>query len=271
MSSHNSKYYAKSLKTNPVKSKNIKTLFCQQSTKESTETSSSTSIDLNSEKIAEGAIQHISISVSVQQTSTSISTQLIPTLLYVPPTSSFPIQTTSTSAVAIIPSSVSPSPIEKPLKRTTKPKDFRLTSTEKYEILFHDFYYSTSKNGWIQKICSSFTTEKGDQTFMKRLGNIGDNPTERFTNHLKIKRHKKATKNKMTYLEMCNRGTNVWKLARDASLALNTTKIARNRFVIKSFFRIIHSMIIKVGHIPIIFVMLLISLFIVVVKIYPLT
>ena len=51
MSSH------KSLKTNPVKSKNIKNLFCQQSTKESTETSSSTSIDLNSEKIAEGAVQ----------------------------------------------------------------------------------------------------------------------------------------------------------------------------------------------------------------------
>ena len=271
MSSHNSKYYAKSLKTNPVKSKNIKTLFCQQSTKESTETSSSTSVDPNSEKIAEGAIQHISTSVSVQQTSTLISTQLIPTLLYVPPTSSFPIQTTSTSSVATIPSSVSPSSIEKPLKRTTRPKDFRLTPTEKYEILFHDFYYSTSKNGWIQKICSSFTTEKGDQTFMKRLGKIGDNPTERFTNHLKIKRHKEATKNKMIYLEMCNRGTNVWKLVRDVRLASNTTKIARNRFVIKSFFRIIHSMIIKVGHIPIIFVMLLISLFIVVVKIYSLT
>ena len=86
MSSHKSKYYAKSLKTNPVKSKNIKNLFCQQSTKESTEASSSTLIDLNSEKIAEGAAQLTSTSVFVKQTSTSISTQMIPSLLYVPPT-----------------------------------------------------------------------------------------------------------------------------------------------------------------------------------------
>ena len=65
MSSHNSKYYAKSLKTNPVKSKNIKTLFRQQSTQESTEPSSITSIDVNSEKIAEGAVQLTSTLVSV--------------------------------------------------------------------------------------------------------------------------------------------------------------------------------------------------------------
>ena len=75
-----------SLKSNPVKLKNIKNLFCQQSTKESTETSSSTSIDLNSEKIAESAVQLTSTSVFVQQTSTSVSTQMIPTLFYVPPT-----------------------------------------------------------------------------------------------------------------------------------------------------------------------------------------
>ena len=44
---------------------------------------------------------------------------------------------------------------------------------------------------------------------------------------------------------MCNRGTDVWKLARKASLASTATKIDRNRFVVKSFFRIVHSMIIK--------------------------
>ena len=115
---------------------------------------------------------------------------------------SFAIQTTSTSAVAIIPSSFPPSLIEKPTKRETKPKNFRIKSTEKYEILFPDFYYSTLKNGWICKICSSFATEKGDQAFVKRPGNIDDKPTERFTNHPKTKRRKEATKNKMTYLEM---------------------------------------------------------------------
>ena len=136
MPSHNSKCYAKSLKMNPVKSKNVKTLFCQQSVKESSEISSSTSIDLNFEKIAECALQLTLTSVSVQQTSTSISTQLIPTMLYVPPTSSFPIQITSTYGVVIIPSSVSPSPIEKRPKRTTKLKDFRLKSTENKKFSF---------------------------------------------------------------------------------------------------------------------------------------
>ena len=49
----------------------------------------------------------------------------------------------------------------------------------------------------------------------------------------------------MAYLEMCNRGRDVWKLAREASLASTATKNDHNRFVIKSFFRIVHSMIIK--------------------------
>ena len=44
---------------------------------------------------------------------------------------------------------------------------------------------------------------------------------------------------------MCNRGTDVWKLAREASLASTATKIDCNRFAIKPFFRIVHSMIIK--------------------------
>ena len=49
----------------------------------------------------------------------------------------------------------------------------------------------------------------------------------------------------MAYLEMCNCDTDVWKLAQEASLASSATKIDRNRFVIKSFFRVVHSMILK--------------------------
>ena len=118
-----------------------------------------------------------------------ISTQLTLTLIYFPPTLSFPIQPTSTSAVAIILPSASPSPIEKPPKKITKPRDVRLKSTEKYEILFPDFYYSASKNWWICKICSSFATRKGDLTFLERPVNMGDHPTEHFTDHLKTKGH----------------------------------------------------------------------------------
>ena len=52
----------------------------------------------------------------------------------------------------------------------------------------------------------------------------------------------------MTYLEMCIHGTYIWKLAQEASITLNTTKIDCNIFVIKSFFRIIRSMITKNFH-----------------------
>ena len=106
-SSQNSQYYAKSLKKNSVKSKNIKILFrkCQQSIKESSETSSSTSTDLSSETAAEDAVQLPSTYKSVQPILTSISTQLTLTSIYVPLTLTLPIQPTSTSAVAIIQSS----------------------------------------------------------------------------------------------------------------------------------------------------------------------
>ena len=77
----------------------------------------------------------------------------------------------------------------------------------------------------------SIATEKDDQAFVKRPGNLGDQPAERFTDYLKTKRHKEATKNNMTYLEMCIHGANVWKLAQEASIMLNTTKIDCNRFV----------------------------------------
>ena len=80
-----------------------------------------------------------------------------------------------------------------------------MKSTEKHEILFPNFYYAASKNGWIYKVCSSFATGKGDRAFVDRPGNIGDHRTERFTNHLNTKRHQEVTKNKKTYLEMCSR------------------------------------------------------------------
>ena len=120
-----------------------------------------------------------------------------------------------------------------------------MKSTEKYGTLFLDFYFSASQNGWMCKICTSFATGQGDHAFIERPGNISDHPTERFTDHLKTKQHKDALSNRRAYLEICDRGTDIWKLAQEASLALTATKIDRNRFVIKSFFRIVHSMIIK--------------------------
>ena len=220
--SHNSKYYAKSLKKNPVKSRNIKSLFQnlqQPTTDENTETLPSTSS--KPEATTEDSLDpEVSIDLSKEYKSTQLADS----------------------------TSVTPSPtalsIDLPSKKIIKTKD-RLKSTEKYETLFPDFYFSACQNGWMCKICTSFNTGQGDHAFIERPGNIGDHATERFTDHLKTKRHKDALSNRTAYLEMCNRGTDVWKLAREASLASTATKIDRNRFVIKSFFRIVHSMIMK--------------------------
>ena len=73
----------------------------------------------------------------------------------------------------IIPSS-SVSPLLIITQNDNKAK--RHKSTEKYKILFPDFYNPTSKNGCICKICSSLATEKGDWWFVKRPGSIGDHP-----------------------------------------------------------------------------------------------
>ena len=214
--SHNSKYYAKSLKTNPVKSRNIKSLFQnlqQPTTDENTETLPSTSSKL--EATTEDSLDlEVSIDLSKEYESTQLADS----------------------------TSVTPSPtalsIDLPSKKITKTKDIRLKSTEKYETLFPDFYFSASQNGWMCKICTSFATGQGDRAFIERPGNVGDHLTERFTDHLKTKRHKDALSNRTAYLEMCNRGTDVWKPAREASLASTATKIDRNRFVIKSFFEL---------------------------------
>ena len=189
--SHKSKYYAKSLKANPVKSRNIKSLFQnlqQQTTDENTKTLPSTSTKV--EATTEDSLDlKVSIDLSIEYESTQLADS----------------------------TSVTPSPtalsIDLPSKKITKTKDIGLKSTEKNETLFPDFYFSASHNGWMCKICTSFATGQDDRAFIERPGNIGDHPTERFTDHLKTKRHKDVLSNRTAYLEMCNRGTDVWKLA----------------------------------------------------------
>ena len=123
--SHNSKYYAKSLKTNPVQSRNIKSLFQnlqQPATDENTETLPSTSSKL--EATTEDSLD---LKVSIDLSKEYESTQLVDS------------------------TSVTPSPtalsIDLPSKKITRTKDIRLKSTEKYETLFPDFYFSASQNG----------------------------------------------------------------------------------------------------------------------------
>ena len=185
--SHNSKYYAKSLKTNPVKSRNIKSLFQnlqQPTTDENTKTLPSTLSKLQA-TTEDSLYLKVSINLSKEYDSTQLA---------------------DSTSITPLPTALS---INLPSKKNKKTKDIRLKSTEKYETLFPDFYFSASQNGWICKICISFATGQGDRAFIERPGNIDDHPTERFIDHLKTKQHKDALSNRTAYLEMCNRGTDV--------------------------------------------------------------
>ena len=110
-----------------------------------------------------------------------------------------------------------------------KGKDIRIKSTSRYETLFPDFYFSSAENGWLCKTCNSFAHgPAGNRAFIDKPGNVGDHPTERFTDHLKSKRHLISVKNKQGYIEMSKRNTNVWQLATDAVLSNASSLRSKN-------------------------------------------
>ena len=123
--------------------------------------------------------------------------------------------------------------------------DLQKTSTESYERIFPDFFYSASQQGWLCKTCTSFAAGTGSQAFVEKPGSLGEHPTARFTEHCQSTRHETAMKNKSAYSEMAKHDTNVWHLMCDHYLSSVSQKCSKNRFVLKSFFRILHVMIKK--------------------------
>ena len=54
-----------------------------------------------------------------------------------------------------------------------------------YEINFSDFYFSSVKNGWLCKICCSFSNgNAGNTAFVDKPGKLGEHPSARFSDYL---------------------------------------------------------------------------------------
>ena len=124
-----------------------------------------------------------------------------------------------------------------------KSKESKLVS---YEIRFPDFYFSSVENGWLCKICCSFSHgNAGNRAFVEKPKKLGEHPSARFSDHLNSNRHKLSVKNKQCFKEMSNRNANVWQLAFNASLQSGETKRQNNRFILKCFFKITFLMIRK--------------------------
>ena len=117
-------------------------------------------------------------------------------------------------------------------------RNLRLKSFKKYKKYFPDFYYLYADQGWFCKVCASFASGSGKRLFIEI-------PTERANDHLSTQRHKTAVQNKQAFKELSKRDSNVWKLMRDASLANDTLKLSNARFVIKSFFNITHTLVMR--------------------------
>ena len=124
-----------------------------------------------------------------------------------------------------------------------KSKESKLVS---YEIAFPDFYFSSVENGWLCKICCSFSYgNAGNRAFVDKPGKLEKHPSARFSDHLNSNRHKLSVKNKHCFKEMSNRNANVWQMAFNASLQSGETKRQNNRFILKCFFKITFLMIRK--------------------------
>ena len=133
-----------------------------------------------------------------------------------------------------------------PSERKVKKDDLRRKSTQKCELQFPDFYYTSSMDGWFCKTCSSFAPKSGkEKAFIDIPRGFGDHSSDRAALHQNSKHHKLSVLNKQAFDELRKNYTDVYKMLVDTSLSNAVAKTTQNRFVIKSFFRIIHFMVIK--------------------------
>ena len=137
--------------------------------------------------------------------------------------------------------------LSKPHSSTTPDgKESKESKLVSYEICFPDFYFSSVENGWLCKICCSFSHgNAGNRAFVDKPGKLGEHPLAKFSDQLNSNRHKLSVKNKQCFKEMSIRNTNVWQLAFNASLQSGETKRQNNRFILKCFFKITFLMIRK--------------------------
>ena len=137
--------------------------------------------------------------------------------------------------------------LSKPQSSTTPDvKKSKESKPVSYEIHFPDFFSSSVENGWLCKICCSFSHgNAGNRAFVDKPGKLGEHPLAKFSDQLNSNRHKLSVKNKQCFKEMSNRNANVWQLAFNASLQSGETKRQNNRFILKCFFKITFLMIRK--------------------------
>ena len=116
-------------------------------------------------------------------------------------------------------------PLSKPQSSATpNVKKSNKSKLVSHDICFSDFYFSSVKNGWLCKICVSFSHgNASNRAFVDKPGKLGQHPSTRFSDHLNSDRHKLSMQKKQCFKEMSNRNANVWQMTFDASLQSGET------------------------------------------------
>ena len=215
MPSHNSKYYAQSLKTKPINSQKNTTLFKRKS--ESDDKAGPSSRKSKSDDVPScSADCGTSQPVTLHDNSTSRVTEIVTESVTVSEENSINIVDESNLASS-----------EKTVAAKDKINDLQtaINSLEYYQKRFPDFYYCIVSKGWYCKTCSNFTQNKvGITPFVNTVGTFGDHPTRRANKQLDSERHSQSLKNKL--IHKCERCTNIWKLLQEASLSQEVQKWA---------------------------------------------
>ena len=90
-----------------------------------------------------------------------------------------------------------------PSERKVEKDDLHRKSTQKYELQFPDFYYTSSMDGWFCKTCSSFVAKSGKELLLTYPEGLEiDYPSDRAALHLNSKRHKLSVLNKQAFDEL---------------------------------------------------------------------
>ena len=230
MSSHNSKYYCKSVKTNKVDSKKITSMFKRK-------------IDDVPDNDHFQNAQAKTPCIEHEQEAQATSHEPVQGNNMIMENDEFE----DNDIVSDKETSVSTPAVDVSCKDTNATSDYvdlRVTSLERYQNKFPDFYYCIVRKGWYCKTCISFSGITGGKVpFITAPATFGEHPTRRVKKHLTSERHVNSAKNKAAYDALSRKRTNVWKMLIDAKLATEIQQSNADRFIIKCFFRITHLLI----------------------------
>ena len=203
--SHNRKYYLKKLERNAAMSRNI-AFMLQKKVLSNAVLNNNQALDNNPTSVVETNSSEKEITNAEEQQESSSNDSQSETAQILENLNSTENVSEPDSDISISIDTAKELPLSQ-LQSSTNP-DVKKSNESKLvscEMRFPDFYFSSVKNGWLCKICCSFSHgNAGNRAFVGKPGKLGEIPSARFSDHLNSNRHKLSMKKtamlKITFL-----------------------------------------------------------------------